>query len=267
MEVSSIFFALKSSTVEIPYNEEYSQYTPGDWVVFKTDEFKEELGKIQKLFFTKRKSEKIDLSGEILRQASDRDLQKRAINLEKEESIKEEFKKQVEKMELDMRLVSAHYAMDESLIYITFLSENRVDFRDLVKEIGKKFQKKIHLQQIGPRDKAKLQSGFGLCGQEFCCARFLGDLPSVTMEAVRVQNMAYKGTDKLSGQCGKLMCCLNYESSQYRELIEKFPKFGSNVTYKNKKGVIMGLDVLNEKIKIRFEDHSVETVSLSDFKK
>lgn len=267
MEVSSIFFALKSATVEIPYKEEYAEYQPGDWVIIKNDEFKEELGKIQKVVFSKRKSAKIDLSAEILRKASQRDLQKKEINQSKEEEVKTEFESLVEKMNLDMRLVSAHYSLDEALIYITFLSENRVDFRDLVKEIAKKFQKKIHLQQIGPRDKAKIQGGLGLCGQEFCCKRFLGDLPSVTMEAVRVQNMAYKGTDKLSGQCGKLMCCLNYESEQYRELIEKFPKFGSNVVYKGKHGIITGLDVLNEKLKIKFEDHSIETIALSDLQK
>lgn len=267
MEVSSIFFALKSTTIEIPYKEEYSEYERGDWIVLKTDDFKEELGRIQKLLYSKRKSAKIDLSAEILRKASERDLQKKEINHSKEKAVKNEFEKLVTKMKLDMRMVSAHYSMDESLIYITFLSENRVDFRDLVKEIARKFQKKIHLQQIGPRDKAKLQGGFALCGQEFCCKKILTDLPSVTMESVRVQNMAYKGTDKLSGQCGKLMCCLNYESSQYRELIEKFPKFGSTVKYKGKKGFVTGLDVLNEKLKIKFEDHKIESVALGDLEK
>jgi cell fate regulator YaaT (PSP1 superfamily) len=164
-------------------------------------------------------------------------------------------------------MVSAHYSMDDSMIYITFLSENRVDFRDLVKQVAQKFQKKIHLQQIGPRDKAKIKGGLALCGQEFCCKKFLTELPSVTMEAVRVQNMAYKGTDKLSGQCGKLMCCLNYESSQYRELIDKFPKFGNIVKYQGRKGVVTGLDVLNEKLKIKFEDHKIESVNLNDLDK
>lgn len=267
MEITSIFFALKSTSVEIPYKEEYINYTHGDWVIFKTDDFKEELGKIQKVLYSKRKSAKIDLSAEILRKASERDLQKKELNQSKEEAVKKEFEKQVEKTDMDMRLVSAHFSFDETMIYITFLSENRVDFRDLVKEVAKKFQKKIHLQQIGPRDKAKLIDGFGLCGQEFCCKKFLIDLPSVTMESVRVQNMAYKGTDKLSGQCGKLMCCLNYESSQYRELIEKFPKFGSMVKYQGRKGVVTGLDVLNEKLKIKFEDHKIESVSLNDLEK
>jgi len=267
MDVSSIFFVLKSTSIEIPYKEEYQEYQSGDWVIFKNDEFEEELAKVQKKLYAKKKSGKIDLSAEILRQASERDLQKKELNQTKEINVKTEFEKQVKQMDLDMHLVSAHYAMDESLIYITFLSENRVDFRDLVKTLGKKFQKKIHLQQIGPRDKAKIEGGFGLCGQEFCCKRFLTDLSSVTMESVRVQNMAYKGTDKLSGQCGKLMCCLNYESNQYRDLIEKFPKFGSSVDYDGKKGVVMGLDVLNEKLKIRFENHNIETVLLSDLKK
>lgn len=267
MQVTSIFFALKSTTIEAPYKEEYRNYNHGDWIIFKTDDFKEELGKIQKVIYSKSKSAKIDLSAEILRKASERDLQKKELSQSKEEPVKQEFEKLVKKMKLDMRLVSAHYSMDETMIYITFLSENRIDFRELVKDIAKKFQKKIHLQQIGPRDKAKIEGGFGLCGQEFCCKKFLTDLPPVTMESVRVQNMAYKGTDKLSGQCGKLMCCLNYESGQYRELIEKFPKFGSSVKYKNRKGIVTGLDVLNEKLKIRFEDHNIESVSLSDLDK
>ncbi len=267
MEISSIFFALKSTTIEIPYKEAYSQYQAGDWIILKTDEFKEELGKVQKILYSKRKSAKIDLSAEILRKASERDLQKKEINQSKETDVQKEFEKQVKAMQLDMRMVSAHFSMDDSMVYINFLSDNRVDFRDLVKNIAQKFKKKIHLQQIGPRDKAKIQGGFGLCGQEFCCKRFLTDLPSVTMESVRVQNMAYKGTDKLSGQCGKLMCCLNYESGQYRDVINKFPKFGSSVKYKNKKGIVTGLDVLNEKLKIRFEDHNIESVALKDLEK
>lgn len=267
MQTTSIFFILKSSTIEIPYKEEYNSYTKGDFIILKTDEFSEEIGIIQQIEQNTNKSDKIDLSGEILRQASERDLQKMEINKTKIESFKSEFQDNIEKMDLDMHLVSVQFSLDDSLIYLTFLSENRVDFRELVKTLAKKFQKKIHLQQIGPRDKSKLKGGLGLCGQEFCCKRFLTELPSVTMEAVRVQNMAYKGTEKLSGQCGKLMCCLNYESEQYREQIEKFPKFGSEIKYKNTKGVIIGLDILNQKVKIKFENHQIETISLSEIDK
>lgn len=268
MQVTSLFFILKSTTVDIPYQAEHHEYNQGDFVILKTDDFSEEVAKIQKINVTKRKSSKIDLSGEILRQASKGDLQKIELNKAKEEEIHAVFKKDVESMGLDMHLVSVHYSLDGSLIYITFLSDERVDFRDLVKNIAKKFQKKIHLQQIGPRDKAKIKGGFGLCGQEFCCKKILGELPAVTMEAVRVQNMAYKGTDKLSGQCGKLMCCLNYESGQYRDSIDKFPKFGSSVTLLDKRtAIVVGLDVLNDKLKLKFENHQIETVSLQDLVK
>lgn len=264
MQTTSIFFLLKSSTIEIPHKEEYEAYIKGDFVVIKTDEFNEEIGRIQHLNQNVNKSDKIDLSGEILRKASERDLQKMEINKNKADVFKEEFINHTEKLDLDMNLVSVNYSFNDTLIYITFLSENRVDFRELVKNLAKKFQKKIHLQQIGPRDKSKLKGGYGLCGQEFCCKKFLIDLPSVTMEAVRVQNMAYKGTEKLSGQCGKLMCCLNYESEQYRQQIDNFPKFGSEVKFKDAIGVVIGLDILNQKVKIKFENHSIETVALNE---
>lgn len=264
MQVTSLFFILKSTTIDIPYKEEYQDYQKGDFVILRTDDFNEEVAKIQKVELSKGKSSNIDLSGEVLRKVSERDLQKIEINQQKAEVFKDAFLEEVEKTKLDMHLISAHYSLDGSLIYITFLSDERIDFRDLVKNLAKQFQKKIHLQQIGPRDKAKLKGGFGLCGQEFCCKKVLPELPSVTMEAVRVQNMAYKGTDKLSGQCGKLMCCLNYESSQYRDLISKFPKFGSSVTFEGKKGTVIGLDVLNEKLKVKFENHVIETISLNE---
>ena len=267
MKVVSIFFTLKGSTIEIPFKEEYSPYKKGDLLIFKTDEFKEEVGKLQREEYSTRKSTKIDLSGEILRHVTERDLQKIEVNQSKETALKDDFFQSVEKLDLDMHIVSAHFSFDGSLIYIIFMSESRVDFRDLVKSLAQKFQKKIHFQQIGPRDKSSIKGGYGLCGQEFCCKKFLPKIPSVTMESVRVQNMAYKGTEKLSGQCGKLMCCLNYETAQYRELIEKFPKFGNEVTYKKKKGNVVGLDVLNEKIKIKFDNNNIKIVPLNELEK
>lgn len=267
MKVLSLFFILKSTSIIIPYKDEYDVYQKGDLVILKTDEFAEEIGRVQKLNFALRKSSKIDLSGEILRKITERDLQKQTVNQDKEDFIKTEFYRQIEVLELDMHLVSAHYSLDNSLIYLTFLSESRVDFRELVKNIAKKFQKKIHLQQIGPRDRSTLNGGFGLCGREFCCRNFLDELPSVTMETVRVQNMAYKCPDKLSGQCGKLMCCLNYEVVQYRELSENFPKFGAEISCKKRKGTVIGIDVLNEKVKIKFEDQKIETIPLNELVK
>ena len=126
-------------------------------------------------------------------------------------------KKLVKECKLFMKIVGVHFSFDGGKIVFLFTAEKRVDFRDLVRALSKRFQKSIRLQQVGSRDEAKGKGGFGVCGRELCCASFLGSLKSVTTEDAKVQQIGQRGSDRISGLCGRLKCCLGFEAEQYRE--------------------------------------------------
>jgi cell fate regulator YaaT (PSP1 superfamily) len=179
----------------------------------------------------------------------------------------EKCKEKIKKHNLEMFLAFTEYSFDGSKINFVFTADDRVDFRDLVKDLAKTFQKQIHLQQIGPRDKARLITGRGKCGQGLCCSNWLKDLESITMDMVRSQNLESKGSSKLSGCCGKLLCCLKYEVEEYKNLKKNLPRVGNLVKLKKKNAEVIGLDILNQKVKVFCEDKSIEIVHKDDIKK
>src|SRR3989339_1569343 len=237
----SSFFHYKTVYVPALSGDEYAK---GDMVVFSDDEGKNEIGEI---IIANADVSKDDLSptAEILRKATKNDLQKMHANKELSGEANEACKDLIGKFSLSMTLIDTVISLDGSRMNFIFTSEDRVDFRELVKELAKHFQKQIHLQQIGPRDKARFISGFGKCGQKICCSSFLNKLSSISMEMVRMQNMTNKGSEKLSGCCGKLMCCLAFEVEQYKYLREKFPPIKSVIKTKEFTGEIVGIDVFN----------------------
>ena len=158
-----------------------------------------------------------------------------------------------------------------SKLTIYFVSEARVDFRELVKVLASEFKVRIELRQIGPRDEVKEFPCLGICGKEVCCRTYLEDFDPVTIKMAKDQGMQIN-MSKLSGACGKLMCCLRYEDEAYKELIEKMPKVGMIVETKEskEKGRVTNIDVLNMKVKIKFgenkEDEYFETYLAKDLK-
>ena len=161
---------------------------------------------------------------------------------------------------LDMQLVSAEVAFDGSKILFYFTADERVDFRELVKNLASVFHTRIELRQIGVRDKAKMVGGLGICGRPFCCASFLDDFQPVSIKMAKTQNLSLNPT-KISGTCGRLMCCLKYEQDAYEDLIRTSPKMESFVDTPEGRGTVVEIDLLRQRVKVRMED-APETISV-----
>ena len=160
---------------------------------------------------------------------------------------------------LDMQLVSAECAFDGSKILFFFTADERVDFRELVKNLASVFHTRIELRQIGVRDKAKMVGGLGTCGRPFCCASFLDDFQPVSIKMAKTQNLSLNPT-KISGTCGRLMCCLKYEQEAYEDLLRRTPKEESFVDTPEGRGTVVGIQLLRQQVKVQMED-SPETIS------
>ena len=161
---------------------------------------------------------------------------------------------------LDMQLVSAEYAFDGSKILFFFTADERVDFRELVKNLASVFHTRIELRQIGVRDKAKMVGGLGMCGRPFCCASFLDDFQAVSIKMAKTQNLSLNPT-KISGTCGRLMCCLKYEQDAYEDLLRTAPKVVSFVDTPDGRGTVVEVDLLRQRVKVRMED-APETITV-----
>lgn len=189
----------------------------------------------------------------VLRIATAQDERIMEENRAKEKQAYEACLKKIEEHELDMQLVSAEYAFDGSKILFFFTADERVDFRELVKNLASMFHTRIELRQIGVRDKAKMVGGLGICGRPFCCASFLDDFQPVSIKMAKTQNLSLNPT-KISGTCGRLMCCLKYEQDAYEDLIRTSPKLESFVDTPEGRGTVAELDLLRQRVKVRMEN-------------
>ena len=195
----------------------------------------------------------------VLRIANAQDEKTVEANREKEQNAYEVCQQKIAEQELDMQLVSAECAFDGSKLLFFFTADERVDFRELVKSLASIFHTRIELRQIGVRDKAKMVGGLGICGRPFCCASFLDDFQPVSIKMAKTQNLSLNPT-KISGTCGRLMCCLKYEQDAYEDLIRNAPKAESFVDTPDGRGTIVEVDLLRSRVKVRLEDHP-ETIS------
>ena len=163
-----------------------------------------------------------------LRIANERDFKKLEENRKKEGEAFGVCEQKIAELGLDMKLVSVEYSFDSNKIVFFFTSDGRVDFRELVKNLASHFHTRIELRQIGVRDEAKMLGGIGICGQPYCCMRFLSDFQPVSIKMAKEQGLSLNPT-KISGSCGRLMCCLNYEQDAYEYLISFTPNVGATV--------------------------------------
>ena len=161
-----------------------------------------------------------------------------------------------DKLNLDMNVISAEYTLDRQKITFTYLADDRVDFRELLKVLASIFHCRIDLRQVGTRDKAKMVSGVGVCGRELCCARFIGDFDRISINMAKNQLLALN-VQKLSGQCGNLMCCLKYEDEAYKELRKELPKLNSQVEFENEKYRITSMNVISKTCKLENPQHAI----------
>lgn len=188
----------------------------------------------------------------VLRKATEEDIKKQTEL--KEKAAKDIFlvREKVRELGLEMKIVSAEYSLDASKIVIEFSAEERVDFRDLLKELASALKVRIELHQVGQRDEVKIKGGLGPCGEICCCARFLKDFEHVTVKMAKNQGLSLSPT-KISGLCGRLMCCLAYENKAYEEVLKRMPKVNNKITCPKGEGIVVYNDILRERVSVKVQ--------------
>ena len=186
----------------------------------------------------------------VIRLATPDDMERDKANREAEKSAFDICKKKIAEHELEMKLVSCEYSLDQNKIIFYFSAKNRVDFRALVKDLAFTLHKRIELRQIGPRDEAKMLGGLGPCGRPVCCGVFLGECRQVALRMAKEQNLAMNPS-KTSGLCGRLMCCLRFEQEVYEETRKRMPKVGRMVQTPDGEGAVSDLNIVRETIRVR----------------
>ena len=198
----------------------------------------------------------------IMRKADKKDLEQFERNKKDAIEAKRICQEESDNLQLEMNVISAEYTLDRSKITFTYLADDRVDFRELLKVLAAIFHCRIDLRQVGTRDKAKMVSGIGVCGRELCCAKFLGDFDRISINMAKNQLLALN-IQKLSGQCGNLMCCLRYEDDAYKDLRKDLPKLNAQVEYEGEKYRITSMNVIAKNCKLENPEHAI-FISLED---
>lgn len=188
----------------------------------------------------------------IIRQANQQDLKILEQNKAKEENAFRICQEKIAVHKLDMKLVDVECTFDNNKLLFYFTAETRVDFRELVKDLAAVFRTRIELRQIGVRDEAKILGGLGICGRPFCCKGFLGEFQPVSIKMAKEQGLSLNPT-KISGTCGRLMCCLKYEQDCYEELLKTTPKVGAYVSTEKFKGYVEEVNLITGKLKVKPE--------------
>lgn len=201
----------------------------------------------------------------VLRLASPRDIKHAEECKKKEKEAFELCNKKIKEHNLQMTLTDVEYKFDNSKILFYFTADGRVDFRDLVKDLAAIYKTRIELRQIGVRDEVKRIGGNGVCGRELCCCSFLSDFETVSIKMAKEQNISLNPS-KISGNCGRLMCCLKYEQEVYEEKLNKLPNIGAIVKTPDGKGEVEGLETLKETVKVRIKDGEIFKVKKYDVK-
>ena len=197
---------------------------------------------------------------QIIRVATPEDMKTIERNREKEKDAMKICEQKIRDHKLKMNLIDCECTFDNNKLLFYFTAENRVDFRELVKDLASVFRTRIELRQIGVRDEAKMLGGLGICGQPFCCSRFLGEFQPVSIKMAKEQGLSLNPT-KISGTCGRLMCCLKYEQESYEDLLRHTPKVGAVVKTAEGKGVVQEVNLLTGKLRVKI-DQSDNVVSV-----
>lgn len=189
----------------------------------------------------------------IIRKANPWDMHQIDKNKKKIKEVMDICSKKIQERKLAMKLVDAEFSFDRSKIVFFFTAEGRVDFRDLVKVLANEFKTRIELKQIGVRDEAKMLGGFGPCGRALCCATYLKDFEPVTIKMAKEQNLPLNPT-KISGLCGRLMCCLGYEYKTYKELMKGLPAVGETLKTEKGAGKVISINAIKRSATVELED-------------
>ncbi|MBQ8312834.1 MAG: stage 0 sporulation protein [Clostridia bacterium] len=235
--------------------------TPGDFVIVETArgiEFGEVVTPVREI-----NDEQLTTPlKQVVRIATAQDVQHAQENKQNEKEAYAICQKKISEHKLDMKLVSVEYTFDNSKILFYFTANGRVDFRSLVKDLAAVFKTRIELRQIGVRDEAKMLGGLGPCGRPVCCGAFLGDFQPVSIKMAKEQNLSLNPT-KISGVCGRLMCCLKYEQDNYEQTRKRMPKVGKEVITPDGNGVVWDLNIIKETVRVRIQKG--DSSELKDF--
>jgi len=203
----------------------------------------------------------------IIRKATEEDLKEDAYNQSLEDEIVETTRKNAKSLELEMKVLAAEYTLDRKRLLVYFEAENRIDFRDLVRKLSETYHTRIELRQIGPRDAAKMIGGIGPCGLLLCCSTFIGEFDTVSIKMAKNQNISLN-PQKISGVCGKLLCCIKYEDEAYTELKVLLPDVNEKVKTPKGKANVIDINILGQKVKVRhYEDDTIEWYKLDELEK
>ena len=250
-----------SSGEKLYFYSSLSDIKKGDYVVVETV-FGIEVATVIKEPVKESESEGYSYKS-ILRVANDEDKKFYFTNKESAIESSKIFNECVNALGLNMRLVDASYLLDKTKILFRYVSEERVDFRELLKELSNKLKCRIELKQIGPRDRSKITGGIGICGLPLCCKSFLTEFEGISINMAKNQFLALN-IQKLSGQCGKLLCCLKYEDDDYSELRKDAPRYGTRFTHDGVNYKITGVNLLAKTVKIESADKEIIKVVTFD---
>jgi len=217
----------------------------GDWVMVET-ELGQEAAKILTII---KGDNKQDLKP-VLKKLSFDDVAL-VTNQEKREEALSACQDLIDRNNLSMKLVDVHISASSKRYNFAFISDNRVDFRNLVKDLAIKLGANIRLTQIGSRDEARLSGDCGSCGRPLCCRGFMTDFISITSEMAEAQQVVHRGSERISGMCGRLMCCLSYEYEGYKEMAGKLPPVGTKVNFEGSRGVVVGQHLLKQTVDVK----------------
>lgn len=241
---NSLYYYLIDSNLEEELNS-------GDLIVIETEKGYD-IG-----FFVQIKevsqSKLTDKLFKIIRKADNIDYEEYNDLVKAEQLVVYEVKKIVKELKLEMKISLAHYSFDLESLTIFYEADGRVDFRELVKILNFKYNRKIELRQLGARDTAKLLGGIGPCGLTLCCSTYIGEFDVISIKMAKNQNLSLT-PQKISGLCGKLLCCIKYEEEVYKDLKMTMPDYGSKVNTEKGIGTVIGLSVLSQKVKVKYDE-------------
>lgn len=263
--------------VKVKFEENGKEYTfdctdvyvnMGDRVVVDTARG-QEIGEICSKFVFKEYDEQCNLK-KVIRVATERDIKQKEENKQMQEDIKSESQQLADLLKLDMKVIKAEVPFDRSRAVIYFTADDRVDFREMVKQLAGKLKIRIELKQVDAREETKILGGLGPCGRECCCSTFLAEAEHSSIKMAKIQGLSLNPSN-ISGLCGKLKCCLAYENEHYSEVFKLMPKINTEVITPDGKGLVVYNNLLKQVVSVKFMlgdgSQSIKEYSLSDIKK
>ncbi len=246
------------------YLSEIEDLKEGQTVVVETS-FGLEIGKINRKKVTKEIITSDENVRKIIRLATNEDINQYETNLELQKKVQKDVDVAIANSQLPMKVVDIRYTLDQTKVLISYVSEERVDFRNLLKDLAAILKCRIELRQIGTRDRSALIGGIGVCGLPLCCSTFLKEFDGISINMAKNQMLSLN-IAKISGQCGKLLCCLKYEDGQYSVAKQGIPKVGFKLKYKGKMFKIDSINYISEQVKLTNEDNEVEVITLEELR-